>query len=1600
MNCSHRTFFPVSGAVLAAVCFIAFNLSGAPSQAAVPQPQAEKFVNALVDVDSGSGYPDIAIYYMEKIYQDGTIPAEYKSIYDMEMGRLHMLNSGIQSSQDDQLKEIDAAHESFAKFIKENPNHPRVRECASQYAGLMMARGTIYRDLAVKSTNKKQEQRDEWMKISRDSFTAAQNEFLANQKRARDVVKKYKDEKKETGEEYDEAVTDFLQAWLAVAGAYYEIAQTYPVDSKEYKDFLEKSRKEYNTIFTKYGAIEPPFIAGLYARVREGRIMMDQGVFEDPNKMDKGALSIFDETLTLDNNAANRTMRDEALLYYLQSAVKYKNDKEPEKKGKILDQALTRFSEWYEKDYTSARQGQLLTQQLLLAGCDVAADKISNLPDEQKKARQNALLAKNTLEILDILAKTSFKDEAKAVKAKLGVVGPVENVPPEKMTYAELIKELNQVRETISDIQTESASAQTEEQKAAIQKKMLEAGEKFLKLYELAEFRRPVDISGSQLRQLNSNRYLAVYMMFLKQDNYRAVMLADFVVRNYSTDPISETMADLEMKILRSHFANIVQSMRKDGKSDAAIQEATKFELLKMSKLASIIQTRTASKGPEMSDNAWSIVCDSFIDIGDTKHGEAAMNKISEDSDKRADCEIRTGNLLWNSYLRGMNADLSVRPSKEKLAEYKATSQKILQDGIDRMKKSMGADNEPTSNLIFAAFTLANQKLKSGDPAGALELLNDPQFGPLTLVKKDSPLVLKNELDIRSLRVALNALVAAQQLDDAKDIMELLEKRVEQSESVAENGKSKEEQLTNIYLTLGLELKENLEVFNREGQKEKAENLEKGFEVFLQRIADLPDIKFGQMYWVAQTYQSLGENEVSENKSVTDKAKALFGKAVDTYNGILKKVAEKEGFVQKPELTARIIDERLARCLATSQQYEEAIKKMGEILSKTPNNIDLQAEAVRCYQKWGESTADPEKSALYLKKALVGCGKDFSTTGQKDPKQDGKPAIWGWNTLANKMQTQLTKKNSQDPRVTDTYYEARLTISDIYLKQAEGIKDTAKQMERLQDAEKILLSTHRAFPTLNNEETFQKYDTQLKLVRTKMKALDPNIAVKGFSELETASGFAAKGDYQEAITRVMKELSNGRTRKETLERMQPTLAGYYSKWGEKSEKNDPKKAMELYEFSLNGDPNQLNEAGKQIFIGWNGYLKAITNDKGEPIRNADPDQDKFLDYLQARLAIAEIKYNIALLEIAAVQPKEEQPADEQPQENNAEEENAAEEAPASEDVPEEAAEEVSETTAGETDAEAAETDAAEAEDAASEEETPAEEDTAESTQTTEEPASEPAPVADNAAASSDANSNIPPKALQLFNEIETILREDYDKYKSIEADAEILGNSDILQSYENLLRKVQEQLGKPVSGFAPPESLLPQKVEEEEAPEKPTDPRIIYGILGGIGVLGLIIIIIAFLPKKKKLVEKQNVNVTDGGIAVGSEKVEEKVDLGFAQQEGKAQDKIDLGFGGFNANDSPAPNGKIDLGFGPVQQDATFSFDFNKKPAQPAPAGRPAPRPAGQQPAGKPAPRPAGQQPAGKPAPRPAGQQPAGKPAPRPAGQQPQEKPQKPTDKQ
>ena len=1184
-------------------------------QDVIPQPKAAEFVEAL----RTHNYPDIAIEYLNTIQKENTVPATLKEEFDYQMAELHKFNAVMQPSLEGQLAEIENSYNCYTKFIKEKSTHAKIREAARNFSELMMMRGSLYRDLATKSKNKPEEEIQGYWKKSRDSFTEARTEFDANVSRARDVIKKLQSEKK-SSEEMDEAILDFLQARIASASTYYEIAQTYPKDAKEYKENLATAAKSYNELFEKYGAIESPYFAGLLARLREGRIKMDLGELDEV-KGNKGAIGIFIETMTLGYDPGFRKLTEEALQYLCMAAVQ-KNDKE------LMNSTLLKFSEWYTKEMNPSDRGKQLALEVQLAGSKLAVALMKTATDEEKATKEYRDLRKRTQEIVSFLLKTGLKDDAEPVMADLG--GPsAGDKKPEAMNYEELLEEAQArwdfFRAASSQVSESADNPEALKTAAAAQMK---AAQDALYICRLLELKRPENIRNKPqvLQQYNSNRFLSAYAMFLTNDSYGAIMMGEFLAKNYPNAKVSKEAANLTVKILRKQFADQRKKLRDSGATEDQVAETLMFEANHLARLAQVIAVRTQEDGPAEGDEAWNMVCDTFVELGEIKKAKFALEKISETSEYRANAEIRTGNALWNMYLKGMRADLSKKPKQEVLDAYKEQSQKILQDGMDRMKKALGEGEEPSLNLVYAAYTLAYLKLNSGDAAGAVALLNDPKIGPLTLIKKDAPVMAKNGLDVNTLRVSLRALVASQQLDDAQAVMELLEKRVSaqaansEAEKEGETKVSKEEELTKIYIQLGQELEENLELLNKEGKAEEAQNLAKGFEIFLKRIAERKEGNtFASLVWVAEMYKSLGASVAAGKQNMPPQAKAYYEEAAKTYDLIYGRITEDPNFVTQKSAD-QIILVRLAKCLIASEQYDKAIEKVGkQLLSKNPNNIEVQVDAAQSYMDWASKTSDKAQQADLFKKALYG-SSEYKTEGQKDAAQNGKPAIWGWNALANKMSQQMSraKANANDERFAPTYFSARLAVATIYEQQADALEGDAKT-KQLEKAEKILVQTHKLYPTLRDEETFAKYNTMLLKVRRDMGVKN----AKGFSDIDTARGFAAKGDYQQAIDKILGELKKESTLPSTIASVQEELARYYVKLAGKSE--ELRDQVKYYKIALEGDPDQKSSGGKPIVLGWEKILSQYQESDGKPVKG------KLIEFLTARLAIAEIQYEGGML---------------------------------------------------------------------------------------------------------------------------------------------------------------------------------------------------------------------------------------------------------------------------------------------------------------------------------------------------------------------------------
>src|SRR6266700_2451293 len=124
------------------------------------------------------------------------------------------------------------------------------------------------------------------------------------------------------------------------------------------------------------------------------------------------------------------------------------------------------------------------------------------------------------------------------------------------------------------------------------------------------------------------------------------------------------------------------------------------------------------------------------------------LDKIPTDSAQRGSAELKMGQALWSSYLDNSKqirdwengvqplpegADLPAR--KKELEDLKARARQTLVDGVERMRKS----GEVSRVLVTAVLSLAQIYVDTNEPVKAVELLEDPKIGALTLVEKNDP---------------------------------------------------------------------------------------------------------------------------------------------------------------------------------------------------------------------------------------------------------------------------------------------------------------------------------------------------------------------------------------------------------------------------------------------------------------------------------------------------------------------------------------------------------------------------------------------------------------------------------------------------------------------------------------------------------------------------------------------------------------------------------------------------------------------------------------------------------------------------------------------
>ena len=165
--------------------------------------------------------------------------------------------------------------------------------------------------------------------------------------------------------------------------------------------------------------------------------------------------------------------------------------------------------------------------------------------------------------------------------------------------------------------------------------------------------------------------------------------------------------------------------------------------------------------------------------------------------------------------------------------------------------------------------SLAQVYLDMNEGQLAVTTLEDPKFGPLTLVAANSPLVSRAGFAIETYKVAVRAYIAQQQVAKAKTVMDALDKAVVASGDPAAN-----EMLTSIYISLGRELQQQLERLRKDGSKRDLDAVSDAFETFLSRISSRQTAtNYNSLSWVAETLYSLATSLDDPPQPASDRAK-------------------------------------------------------------------------------------------------------------------------------------------------------------------------------------------------------------------------------------------------------------------------------------------------------------------------------------------------------------------------------------------------------------------------------------------------------------------------------------------------------------------------------------------------------------------------------------------------------------------------------------------------------------------------------------------------------------------------------------------------------
>ncbi|TWT72766.1 hypothetical protein Pla123a_40650 [Posidoniimonas polymericola] len=757
--------------------------------------QAADDTAEFLDAMRAAGHYELALEYLDLLEQPGRADPAVRERIPYERAVTQLEHAQTLSSQSAREAAVNNARRDLKAFTEANQAPRLVAEANAKLAGVLIngagRRAAAAERLSAGERNAEIERARTDIQESRRLLDQAE----ASYEEALEPLKSVQPGSPEAQQRL-QLRFQLAQSRLSNARALNELAKTYPSDSNERKQLLEKAAKDFAALYEKYDTQQSAGI-GFYAHLYEGRCYQELG----QHRLADGCFEVVASLPTEDPSlrrlvrmaqtslVAGLTAQDEA------------------------GEALERGAEWLD-DIPRKEQSQpavlALKYELGRAAitlADAATDK-GKTEELRRQAR-------------DLFADASRGFNEHQSDARLKLVALNDQLGAGQVDAATFQEAYQMGVDALNAVFATQLAARTGQDDAGGDSAQQE------RLRALALFRQALRLADSEtpLPRLNDARNKLSYLYWETGDYLSCAALAEFLATKHPSDPAAEGATKLAM----AAFEKLRIEAEQSG-------ESTDFASDHMVRLCKFVTQRWA--GSPLADSAFSVLLSTAI--RDNRLDDARTVLENVPAERRAPLELRLALAGWEQAAR---SGASASPAERRRAA------NDLESALNAVTQ---LDNDVDVTAITGALFLAQARLSDGAAADAVKLLEDRQIGPLALAKQGARTIADNPgLKAEAYRTALQAYLSMTppRTADAMNVMGELESAVEDKQA-----------LTRIFFALGVQLQRQIEELQQAGKTADAQRVSGAFAEFVARIGEADTGgDWTMQQWMAQTYLRLGE---------------------------------------------------------------------------------------------------------------------------------------------------------------------------------------------------------------------------------------------------------------------------------------------------------------------------------------------------------------------------------------------------------------------------------------------------------------------------------------------------------------------------------------------------------------------------------------------------------------------------------------------------------------------------------------------------------------------------------------------------------------------